>query len=119
LGRWALLILIGIVMAVAARSVIDLEPTDDSAAIEALMAIAPIHLQQSIPEAELLDIEVRSDSAAEVQYLHDRLYDVVFTYRRSDELRTITAPYGLNGESWITPTKVEMRSRDESAMVVR
>jgi len=108
----------GVLLVVAARLAAPPPATEEFDAVKALMAIASVHLKQSVPGAELLDIEVRADSSAEVAYPHDRLFDVVFLYRRDGQTRTITAPYGLKDGSWITPTKVELQSRDESALVV-
>lgn len=121
--RWVLLIIAGVALALAfaGRAMLDRVPGgpgDELAAIESLMAIAPVHLRSSLSDIELLDIEVRANSSAKVQYVHDHLYDVVFIYRRGGETRTITAPYGLNAGAWITPTKVEILARDESALVV-
>ena len=118
-SRWLLLIAAGVLLALAAYYGTSPQQIDDSVAIEALMAIAPVHLQQSVPDVEVLDVEVRSGSSAKVQYIHDQLFDVVFIYRRGGQKRTITAPYGMKGGSWVTPTKVEMLSRDESALIIR
>jgi hypothetical protein len=117
--RWILLAVAAVLIALAARYGVVPPPTDGLNNVEALMAIAPVHLQQSVPGVELIDLEVLTGSDAKVSYEHDQLFDVVFTYRRDDELRTITAPYGLKDGSWITPTKVEMVARDESALLVR
>jgi hypothetical protein len=116
--RWLLLVVAALLLALATRYASPPGLSEDTAAIEALMGIAPIHLQKSVSGAELVDLEVRSDSTSKVQYAYDQLFDVVFVYRREGQTRTITAPYGLSGGSWITPTKVEMLSRDESALVV-
>ncbi len=119
--RWVLLTIAGVALAFAGRAMLDRVPggpSDELAAIESLMAIAPVHLRSSLSDIELLDIEVRANSSAEVQYVHDHLYDVVFIYRRDGQTRTITAPYGLNAGAWITPTRVEILARDESALVV-
>lgn len=117
--RWALLAVAAVLLALAVRYAAVPPPTDGLDNVEALMAIAPVHLQQSVPGIELVDLEVLAGSDAKVSYEHDQLFDVVFTYRRNDEIRTITAPYGLKDGSWITPTKVEMVARDESALLVR
>lgn len=117
--RWVLLLTAGVLLALAVRYGPVPRESGDIDAIQALIGIASVHLQQSVPGAELIDIEVLSNSVAEVAYSHDELFDVVFVYRRDGQKRTITAPYGLNGTSWITPTKVEMQSRDESALVVQ
>lgn len=107
-----------LLLAIAARYGAVPPPTGGLDNVNALMAIASVHLQQSVPGVEVIDLKVLTDSDAKVSYEHDQLFDVVFTYRRDDETRTITAPYGLKGGSWITPTKVEMLARDESALRV-
>jgi len=92
--------------------------TNDAARVDALMAIAPAHFKNVLPGVELLDLEVNLGSDASVAYEHDALYDVTFVYSRAGVTKRFTAPYGRKGAAWITPTSVELRSRDESALVV-
>lgn len=84
-----------------------------------LLAIAPAHFKSVLPDLELVDVEVRVGSQSEVAYEHDELFDVKFVYVRDGVTKTFTAPYGRKGGSWITPTSVELRSRDESALIVQ
>ena len=118
LRRLALLAVAGVLLAFAARIASRPATQSEAERMSALMALAPAHFKNALPGFELIDVEVRFGSQTRVAYEHDELFDVEFVYRVDGATKTFTAPYGRKGGTWITPTSVELLSRDESALLV-
>jgi hypothetical protein len=84
-----------------------------------LIATAPLILERSLPGVKAIDVDVASPSTHSVNYVHDELYDVHFTYQQSDEVKEIVLPFGFSQGTEITPSTADFVVANDGATVIQ
>lgn len=88
-----------------------------AAQLARLFQAAHVVVEEALPGARVLDVNVAIGSVQSVNYVHETLYDAHVTYQRSGRIKTVVLPFGFAGGTLITPRATAIVVADDQAKV--
>ena len=75
-------------------------------------------VERELPGAHVLDVSVSTPSKAQVNYQHDKLFDVHVSYERAGKIKNIVLTFGKVRGVWISPNTADVTILDDKAEVL-
>ncbi len=103
-------IFLGILLTLGFQQGVNLYKLNDERNVHVLFDVVRNTLNYQLPEANILDIRIKTNSKVKVNYKYDKLYDVTIMYEENGINEELIIPYGIIDGVWIAPQKSTIES---------